>query len=376
MDGLDLTVVMITSPFASMPSLAILQTVFDSFSLIDRLDTVPVKIVMDGYKLSSETRSKKGKITSDGVVRYEAYYEALRRQYQPPQFEIIRCTEHMGFAHAVRVGLEHCTTTFALVAQHDRFFRQSFARLSDLLQAMHIHEHIRYIGFPSTSNITHDKLLHCNYDLERLNRPDLKYDLGEHLYLQPLVFWFDSQHLCHIERYLQIYKPFKSMDKSLFPIVGLRAIKDMTLRRGDFIEDRFGQVQRNLLTSMNSLGCSEETIVQLFKWYGSYLCWMSTNEHPYDVQFDNYRTLTLPMVSHLHGRLFDLQRMEELTSRFGEEKIQSSRFMLIMQQCLRKVDGEENETHVDIENNEIDSESVPEHIPGLYSELLIDEHTV
>lgn len=337
--SMDLTVVVVTSPFASMPSLSIICNVIESFNLIDGLDSCPVKIVMDGYKVCSESRPKKGKITAEAEILYMQYFDALKRRFQAPRFEIIRASSHLGFAHAVKLGLECCSTKFALVAQHDRYFRCTFSRLTELLVAMEEHEHIRYIGFPSASNITHDKLLSFNYGLDRLNRPDIKYLLGDNLYLQPLVFWFDSQHLCHVERYLQIFKPFRSMPKHLFDIVGLRAIKDMFLRPGDFIEDRFGQVQRNLLTTLLSRGHDEDTLVDLFKWYGSYLCWSSNNVHPFQVLFDSQRTTTLAMVSHLHGRQLDMHKIEQFAETFGHEKIKSTRFLRLIQTIEEEAQG-------------------------------------
>lgn len=330
MSDLDISIVLITSPFASMPSLNIIDYVIQSFGLINGLENVPVKIVMDGYKVCDENRTKKGRITVHAEQLYEQYHVALRERYNTERFDIIKCSAHLGFAHAVREGLMRCTTTYALVAQHDRCFCIEFDRLKDLIDAMEMHEHIRYIGFPTNSNITHDKLLHFNYDLDRLNKPDIKYDLGNNLFLQPLVFWFDSQHICHIERYLKIFQPYKTFPRDLFDMVGLRAIKDMLLRPGDFIEDRFGQMQRNLLTSLRGQGCSDEILLQLFKWYGSYLCWISYNDHPYDVQYDTYKTTTRAMVSHLHGRNFDFNKVEEYAQQIGYDKIKSKRFLTML----------------------------------------------
>jgi hypothetical protein len=313
-----------------MPSLNIIDYVIQSFGLLNGLEEVPIKIVMDGYKVCGENRTKKGRITAEAEILYEEYHSALRERYKSDRFEIIKCPNHVGFAHAVREGLERCNTTYALIAQHDRCFCCEFDRLRDLMDAMDRHEHIRYIGFPTHSNITHDKLLHFNYDLDRLNKSDVKIDLGGNLYLQPLVFWFDSQHICHIQRYLNIFKPYKTFPKDLFDLVGLKAVKDMLLRPGDFIEDRFGQMQRNLLTSLRNQGCSDEILLHLFHWYGSYLCWMSNNEHPYDVQYDTYKTTTRVMVSHLHGRNFDFHKVEEYAQQMGYDKIKSKRFLALL----------------------------------------------
>ena len=174
-----------------------------------------------------------------------------------------------------QTGLEQVTTTYALVAQHDRAFIDSFADLSLVLEAMERHPWIRYAGFPSVMNRQHANLLHCQYGLKSLaaahsriplrrvhsrQRPsaaagggndggggggggvggggggddsggaqaergfsrdkdsgvsdededsDTVSDGGEHtrgVVLMPLIFWYDSQHICHVSRYLKIFE--------------------------------------------------------------------------------------------------------------------------------------------------------------------------
>ena len=57
---------------------------------------------------------------------------------------------------------------------------------------------------------------------------------------------FDSQHLCCVERYLEIYKPFTCMPEELQKREGAKGIAMFKLRSGDLI-DRFGQAQRTVL---------------------------------------------------------------------------------------------------------------------------------
>ena len=59
-------------------------------------------------------------------------------------------------------------TTYALIAQHDRAFIDSFAELELVLEAMERHSWIRYVGFPSVMNRQHANLLHCQYGLKAL----------------------------------------------------------------------------------------------------------------------------------------------------------------------------------------------------------------
>lgn len=311
--------------------------------------------MMDGYKVAPADRTKVGKITTESAARYELYYQAMLEKFTAPRFRVVRNTAHQGFALTVKAGLELCTTTYALIAQYDRMFCAPFAKLELLLQTIEENPHMRYMGFPTSTNINHDKIISTNYNLYCLNKPGVKIHLGEHLYLQPLAFWFDSQHICHIQRYLQIYRPYKNLPPHLRELVGIRSIKDMLLRPGDFIEDRFGQMQRRILWSLAVQGkvdlkamsgqsdpgnehsvdsdCSEtekqvqegvvdssesdsaatartdnsreayaDLVVEMFRWYGSYLCWHNTSPTPYDVHLAHDHSDTLVMVRHLRGR--------------------------------------------------------------------------
>ena len=154
---------------------------------------------------------------------------------------------------AVKFGLSFCSTTYCMIAQHDRVFLRPFNRLLDLIHLMEKNEHIRYIGFPTTANRTHDSVLNSRYRISYLETPELKLDLGENLFLQPLIFWFDSQHLCHVGRYNQIFTPFATLPDEMVSWLGKKTVNKMLLRKGDFIEDRFGQMQRNCLTTKGQL---------------------------------------------------------------------------------------------------------------------------
>ncbi|KAG1662951.1 hypothetical protein FOA52_006704 [Chlamydomonas sp. UWO 241] len=91
--------------------------------------------------------------------------------------------------------------------------------------------------------------------------------------LQPCIFWYDSQHLCHRTRYLSIFTPFATMGAKLLATLGTRFVKDMVLRPGDFIEDRFGQMQRRCFIEMRARGLESPEIIAAFRWFGSYLVW-------------------------------------------------------------------------------------------------------
>ena len=249
-----LTIVIISSPCSSHPETTLIDKVMRSFSKFAGLDQCSIVVVLDGYVVRDTARTKKGQITDEMCEQYEAYHERLLLLHGGnSQIRIERSKHHLGFAMAVQFGLSLCKTTYAFVAQHDRVLLYPFHRLLDLIDLMGKNDHIRYIGFPTITNRTHDSVLNSRYQLPYLDTSSVKLDLGENLYLQPLIFWFDSQHLCHIERYLKIYKPYVSLPEEMKSWLGRKFVKKMVLRNGDFIEDRFGQSQRNCLTMKGSI---------------------------------------------------------------------------------------------------------------------------
>ena len=365
---LDLTIIVVTSPAPSNPSTDLISQSIESCNLVAGLAECPVIIVMDGYKVGPVDRTKMGRITEETAVRYEQYHQALLVQFSSPRYRIVRNETHQGFGLSVKAGLELCGTTYCMVTQYDRLFCAPFARIEDLIDQMETHTHIRYIGFPTSSNVNHDKFISTNYNLHCLNQPEIKLHLGDNLYLQPTVFWYDSQHLGHVQRYLQIYRPYKNMPPHLRDVVGIYSIKDMLLRPGDFIEDRFGQVQRRLLWVLATKGvvtkeimkgktnvplpvetedCEDDketeceatgksdnvelspnsdpnvdvrgvtpthtvgsaapevnlaVVVELFHWYGTYLCWQNTCAMPFNAHNVHTPSDTVVMVRHMRGR--------------------------------------------------------------------------
>ena len=215
---------------------------------------------------------------------------------------------------------------------------------------MESYEHIRYIGFPTSCNRTYRRLLYSRYPgisilnnnfitINNDNNNNNNSSSSSSIGLQPLIFWFDSQHLCHVQRYLQIFKPYTNLPQELRDLFGLKVIRSMVLKKGDFIEDRFGQLQRNLLMAYgnkaydrdnnnnetqddnddnddnnsidssndekdtsnvdastksnitNNLPYDEELLLRIFKWFGTYLIWIPES--------DDHATI---IVQHMKGR--------------------------------------------------------------------------
>lgn len=244
-----LSIVIVSSPCSSHPETTLIEKAIRSFSKFTGLDKCNVIIVLDGFIIREIPRTKKGQITEEMSLQYDEYHQRLCALYEGNnRIQIQRSDQHLGFAMAVQYGLSFCSTTYGLICQHDRIFLYPFHRLLELINIMDNNEHMRYIGFPTITNRTHDSVLNSRYQLPYLDSSKVKLNLGENLYLQPLIFWFDSQHLCHIERYIQIYKPYNSLPEDMKQWLGRKFVKKMVLRKGDFIEDRFGQSQRNCLT--------------------------------------------------------------------------------------------------------------------------------
>jgi hypothetical protein len=62
-------------------------------------------IVLDGYVVSPNEQTKRGRVTREMADNYESYYAALLETYTGPRHRVVRCPEHVGFAHAVKVPL-------------------------------------------------------------------------------------------------------------------------------------------------------------------------------------------------------------------------------------------------------------------------------
>ena len=103
--GLDLTCVVVTSPTWANPALGLLPAVLASFGRVRGLDTCRggVLIVLDGYVVAHKEQTKRGRVTQEMADNYERYHTALLETYTAPRYRVVRCPEHVGFAHAVKV---------------------------------------------------------------------------------------------------------------------------------------------------------------------------------------------------------------------------------------------------------------------------------
>jgi hypothetical protein len=189
---MDLSVIIVTSPAVSNPDTFLIDTVIESLDLLNGVDMVPILIIADGFLVSDKPQPKKGRITQDMKTSYEHYISNVREKYRESRFSLHASESHIGFALAVKWGLELCRTTFALVLQHDRKFVLPFSHLHLLMECMVAREYMRYIHFPTVMSAKHTSSLR-RYGLHHLIDADvLHIPINVQCELRPIIFWYDS----------------------------------------------------------------------------------------------------------------------------------------------------------------------------------------
>lgn len=283
--AIDASIVVITSPARSHPSTEIIWSVLETLPLLGGLAEAPILVVCDGCRAASELEtahaervrpklerdpcalSKRGIVRDDIARNYVAFQARLAQEAAaklPRRLSLLQLESHHGFALAVREGLRATQTRFALVVQHDRAFIRSID--ADDLRGIAAHfdsqPSCRYVGFPSGTSKNLAARTASQYKLHSLLE-QRTYTLRPHtpaeeaaalpakvdaeLRLRPSIFWYDSNHLVDCARALQIYEPFRHAPPQIHARLGAAGVGRLRLRRGDFIEERFGVEQRNLL---------------------------------------------------------------------------------------------------------------------------------
>ncbi|CAM9995803.1 unnamed protein product, partial [Ectocarpus fasciculatus] len=263
------SIVIVTSPVKSNPDTYLIDTVIDSLAYVEGLQSCHVYIIFDGFVVAEAPRPKSGRITEAMAAAYSEYYEALQQKYNSPKYHLLKSESHRGFAMSVKWGLEVCDTDYAVIIQHDRSFGKTFSQLQNILRLFSENEHIRYVGFPTSCSSNHEQTIVNRYGHKELVHESNSLILSDEYIIKPLMFWYDSTHVAHVKRYLEIYRPFINVPDELKPSFGSKkGVKQMILRNGDFIEDRFGQAQRKIL---NDLVRHPSDLMKAFRWFGSYL---------------------------------------------------------------------------------------------------------
>ncbi|KAF7587491.1 hypothetical protein BBP40_007189 [Aspergillus hancockii] len=279
----QLTVIVTTSPTPSIPSTELLSSVLRSFHrYCPQLINARVIVVFDTFdRVGPRSRLKKGQATPEVAENYGVYKQNVRdvilREYAPTdaskraaahvmqewqdraefglenisnvvdlaitqtedkQVTFIEPAARLGFGLAVRSALRVTETPYVWVQQHDWALVADIP-LTPLLDIMVSSEAddvapVKYVSFPSVRMQSY-AAQPCVLDfpaLRALTR-SLKRDFVPPSHpkvavpLTPLFFWFDKPHIASTKHYLS----------RVFP-------NRLTMRRGEFIEDKVGQQAR------------------------------------------------------------------------------------------------------------------------------------
>lgn len=220
------SMVVVTSPSPLNPDTTMIQGVIESAQRMFRMNgmaNADVHVICDGYKIVDNKKTltnpyaecKSGKVSTIAAESYDQFCSAIK--CQKFSWKVSKMAEHLGFAHCVQYGLRAATTPFCLILQHDRIFIESALEnvpVLTLLKAMDDNKGVRYIGFPTVKSCTHDKAQNVVYKIGKslsTCQIDLQCSSKDHssISLYPLMFWYDSNHFCHVQRYLEIFEPFK-----------------------------------------------------------------------------------------------------------------------------------------------------------------------
>ena len=287
----DFEVIIVTSPHRSHPDTSMIDKVIDSLNLIENMKNYTLHVVYDSYNLINEKQkqnTKSGRISKDLADKYENFKLNMKEKYQNNnnnnnnnnmiRYNHIILKDHNGYAMGVKIGLENCISEYCLVLQHDRAFINIVNCINDLKKIFLNNNSIRYIHFPTTASLYHDRLLKYNYTKvsEIYNTKRIQFieeTTGKSSLLQPMIFLYDSNFICSKSKFLEIYRPWRNMNAEMREWIGLKSIKDMLLRKGDFIEDRLGQQQRKILVG-DGFDLDIEKRSQIFDWFGMYVAYI------------------------------------------------------------------------------------------------------
>lgn len=270
-----------------------------STSLLQGIDRCCIEIICDGFRSPANLESahatrvdakllrdpcalsKKGIVSERIGAAYDQYKCRLANEIAcrglHNRVGVTELPTHHGFALCVREGLlkmQRRGLRYALVCQHDRAQIRRVSRndVALVLDRFQRDPTVNYIGLPSSTSKLQATRLAPRYKLGKLLAAR-SLTLRPGLVLRPSIFWFDSNHLVDVERCLAcLYSPFTSAPPSVrrhCERFRPNGIGGFTLRKGDFIEDRFGTEQRALLAAMRD--GPEEDLLEAFDWFGSYI---------------------------------------------------------------------------------------------------------
>lgn len=238
-----LSVVLVTSAVRTHPQTDVIDAVIASLVLVNGLADCDLIIVCDAPKSVADAKGnhwKSGILTDESFANYLKYIENLRMKYERREgtvssrgnTTILEMKSHLGFAYCLHEGLKVAKSRghlYVMALQHDRAFVEK-CEIQPIVDIFDQYPTIRYIGFQSvaTQDYIH-RFLHTRYRLAEYTEEDLfaqeqrwknSLDSTDPPPLIPLIFWYDSTHVCRVDEYLTLI--------------------ETECKTGQFIEDTYG----------------------------------------------------------------------------------------------------------------------------------------
>lgn len=208
----QITIITTTNPIPSIPSTKILYASMKSLYQIPAFRRCKKIIVFDGIQSGFESRQND----------YEEYKKNISKLTETsPYFfntELVFCPQWSHLAGAIKQALEHVTTPYLFIHQHD-FNLVKKIKLNHLLTSMHTNPNIKYVRLNSygknlPSNTTG---FHYRYDGD----VDNFVEGGSLIPLTRTFGWSDNDHIARTDYYRDFILPnckFGAMEWFLHPL--------------------------------------------------------------------------------------------------------------------------------------------------------------
>lgn len=235
------TIITTTSPTPSNPSTELIAETMRCMR-VEAPELLECRniLVCDGYKIGAVSKFRCGIVTEERAEAYETYIASVKKHAEAKVFpewehvEVLTLEERQGFGFAVKAALEHVTTPWVFILQHDRTFMRPFHRVEALLRTMEADPRLRMVGLPTTTN---DPTNYLETMATKLGRNKVVHPRLESTVVQseslsgirflPLIQWHDSSHFASTEYYRNF----------------VFGTEEKLVAKGGFIEDKLGQQQ-------------------------------------------------------------------------------------------------------------------------------------
>jgi len=283
-----LTLILVTSPIRSHPSTEMLENTLRSYVVGGKLAACEKVIVSDGCyacEPGQRERQKHGRVPRDWLKPYAAYRNRLDELVEKAssshddeeahlfaRCRHVRAPRHIGFGGCTSLALSYVATPYVMVIQHDRTCLRPFDALRIVSAMRASQDKVRYVGLPTKASLSRCAPEHVQHRCGiRLVEDDVDPQVSEmcareDIRLWPLLFWYDSTHICSLSHYREF------------------VFAQGRVPGGGFPEDTLGQVMHSEICAAAKVGSWHAVHAR----YGTYLFLDGGG----------------PMVGHLRGRRY------------------------------------------------------------------------